>query len=308
MVRMTESARPYLDLQSRYALEAAQIGAAEKLRSQLESLLRPVPIPKMSAPKIIPQSSKTPERLCVLIADYARTLFVAESQLYLNRYAPSQWIVGLSERVIDSSMNIVAEVEETGQSKIIPSSFEHHGLSKGDIRRTLWEEVREMAARIMPPVQILPPPLPPEVQAQMDAPEDDMARALAAMDSPITFTRLSGKQAARYARAGIDLTSGSPLLTMAHAEAQTEHARPSVWAPELPKSRKRIGRSIHSIKAARRMEDYIEAKGLSQTAFAEAVKADQRTLRRFRNSGTVDKSVAQRIAEVMGITLDSLLS
>lgn len=115
-----------------------------------------------------------------------------------------------------------------------------------------------------------------------------------------------GKQADAYARAGIDMASASPLLMEIHNAAQAR--RPNVWAPIPAEPKRRIPRSIHSEAAARRMEAHIQAKGVTQTAFAAAVEADERTLRRFRTSGKVDKSVAQRIANVMGITLDHFLS
>jgi hypothetical protein len=56
------------------------------------------------------------------------------------------------------------------------------------------------------------------------------------------------------------------------------------------------------------MEEYIQKKGITQTAFAISVQADEKTLRRFRKSGRVDKAVAQRIAEAMHISLDDLFS
>lgn len=110
----------------------------------------------------------------------------------------------------------------------------------------------------------------------------------------------------RYANAGIDVASASPLLTKLHSAAQARGA--NAFAPIPAEPKRRIPRSIHSEPAARRMEAYIQAKGMTQTAFAAAVKADERTLRRFRTSGKVDKSVAQRIASAMGITLDHFLS
>jgi hypothetical protein len=121
-----------------------------------------------------------------------------------------------------------------------------------------------------------------------------------------TAAPLSGKQASALALAGIDLASASPLLMELHNAAQAR--RPNVWAPIPAEPKRRIPRSIHSEPAARRMEAHIQAKGMTQTAFAAAVKVDERTLRRFRTSGKVDKSVAQRIADAMGITLDHFLS
>jgi hypothetical protein len=106
---------------------------------------------------------------------------------------------------------------------------------------------------------------------------------------------IPGKLPSAYAASGIDVASGSPLLKMAAASP------PSVWAP-VP--RKRIGRSIHSEKAARRMEAYFQDKCITQTQFSVTVDADIKTLYRFRKTGKVDKSVAKRIANAMGITLE----
>ena len=117
---------------------------------------------------------------------------------------------------------------------------------------------------------------------------------------------LFGKQASVSALAGIDIASASPLLMRAFDAAKT--IRPTVFSPVQAPPRKRISRSIHSEKAARRMETHIQAKGISQTAFAGIVGVDERTLRRFRTSGKVDKAVAQRIAEAMSMAFDDLIS
>lgn len=109
------------------------------------------------------------------------------------------------------------------------------------------------------------------------------------------------KLASTYAASGIDVPSGPPLLKMVVASPNV----PSVWAP-VP--RKRIARSIHSDKAARRMEAYIQDKGITQTQFSVTVDADIKTLYRFRRTGKVDKSVAKRIAEAMGMKLDQFTS
>jgi hypothetical protein len=109
------------------------------------------------------------------------------------------------------------------------------------------------------------------------------------------------KLARAYAASGIDVASGPPLLKMAAASANV----PAVWAP-VP--RKRIGRSIQSERAAQRMEAYIQEKGITQTQFSVAVNADPKTLYRFRRTFRVEKSVAKRIANAMGITLEQLIA
>lgn len=114
--------------------------------------------------------------------------------------------------------------------------------------------------------------------------------------------------ASAYAASGVDIASGSPLLKMVAAASTSSHLQPpnapSVWAPVPPAPRQRIGRSLHSEKAAQRMEAYIQTKGITQTQFSVAVDADPKTLYRFRKTGKVEKSVAIRIANAMGITLE----
>jgi Cro/C1-type helix-turn-helix DNA-binding protein len=116
-----------------------------------------------------------------------------------------------------------------------------------------------------------------------------------------------GRQASDYARAGIDMASASPLMLMAHAAAQ-ESARRGGTAPPLAAPKRRIPRSIHSESAAKKLEDYLNAKGVSQTQFAIRINVDPKTLYRFRTTGNVGKPVAQAIAQAMGITLEEFIS
>jgi hypothetical protein len=113
----------------------------------------------------------------------------------------------------------------------------------------------------------------------------------------------TGRQASLNALAGIDPYSDSPLLKMARAAS----TRPAVFSPVSLAPRQRIGRSIHSESAARRMEKYIEQKGISLTQFCALVNIDPKTIYRFRQTGKVSKSIAATIAVKMGITLDALL-
>jgi hypothetical protein len=118
---------------------------------------------------------------------------------------------------------------------------------------------------------------------------------------------LTGRQAANYARSGIDLNSASPLLMMAIKAAQESG---KVFPPEKQRStltRRRIPRSIYSESAAKRLEDHLNAKGLSQTQFAIEINVDVKTLYRFRKTGRVGKSVAQIIAKAMGKTLEEFI-
>ncbi len=124
---------------------------------------------------------------------------------------------------------------------------------------------------------------------------------------PIPLPKLPHTLTSAYAASGVEITSSSPPLLQAAARVAQLHPPniPSVWAvPPLTAPRKRIGRSIHSEKAARRMEAYFQDKCITQTQFSVTVDADIKTLYRFRKTGKVDKSVAKRIADAMGITLE----
>jgi len=127
-----------------------------------------------------------------------------------------------------------------------------------------------------------PPPLPPKVQEQLD------------------------KQANAYATSGVDIGSASPLLKMAMAQGAQQLFAPVPSQIVVPRPA-RISRSITSPSAARKLEKFISASGLNLAQFAGKAQADERTIRRFRKTGTVDKTVLARIAGVMNTSVEKLL-
>ena len=70
---------------------------------------------------------------------------------------------------------------------------------------------------------------------------------------------------------------------------------------------KRFPASITSPTAARRMEAYMESKGLGQTEFAVRADTTDRTLRAFRKTGKVRRNTFDAIAKAMGTTREALL-
>lgn len=99
----------------------------------------------------------------------------------------------------------------------------------------------------------------------------------------------------------------SPVLAKIREDA-SQSALPNVWAPIPADPKHRIPRSIHSESAAKKLEDYLSAKVISQTQFAIQINVDQKTLYRFRSTGKVGKPTARLIAQGMGITLEELLA
>lgn len=65
--------------------------------------------------------------------------------------------------------------------------------------------------------------------------------------------------------------------------------------------------SIESRSAARKMEAYISKRGMGMTVFANQAGTTDRTLRKFRKTGRLKKSIFADVAETMGETVDSLL-
>lgn len=65
--------------------------------------------------------------------------------------------------------------------------------------------------------------------------------------------------------------------------------------------------TIHSPKAARRMETFLEQRGIGMTEFATKAGTTDRTLRSFRKTGKIRRSILEGIAGAMGTTKEKLL-
>jgi hypothetical protein len=70
---------------------------------------------------------------------------------------------------------------------------------------------------------------------------------------------------------------------------------------------RRLRATVTSLVAARRMEDYMNSKGIGQTEFARKVGTTDRTLRTFRRTGKVRRDIFEAIASAMETTKEALL-
>jgi len=88
-------------------------------------------------------------------------------------------------------------------------------------------------------------------------------------------------------------------------------AKPATSTAEPPKAqptvRQRMSATIHSPSAARKMETYMNARGLDQTEFAIQANTTDKTIRKFRQTGKVKRSILDGIATAMGISKQELL-
>jgi hypothetical protein len=71
---------------------------------------------------------------------------------------------------------------------------------------------------------------------------------------------------------------------------------------------KRYSRTIGTRAAAKRMEKYLERRGISMTDFAGTVGTTDRTLRKFRQTGRINRDTFDAIAKQMGLSRDELLN
>lgn len=76
----------------------------------------------------------------------------------------------------------------------------------------------------------------------------------------------------------------------------------------LPSAPERLSSRVTSLVAAKKLEDYLKAKGMGLTEFATRAQTTDRTLRAFRKTGKVRRDIFENIAQVMGVTKDELLS
>lgn len=101
-----------------------------------------------------------------------------------------------------------------------------------------------------------------------------------------------------------------PRETALSAPIATQQAQAVKDEPthSLARNRKptRLAGTIRSLEAARRMEAFIESSTLNQTQFASHAGTTDRTLREFRRTGKVRRSIFEGIARVMGLTVAEL--
>ena len=137
----------------------------------------------------------------LVLKEYARHHFKLEVTYYPKPIL-KKWLDALRVRIIDRAIDLIAKLEELGQSHGM--SLEHHGVTPKDATNVMWEELdRFIAERLVPPKPQKTAPAPP-----------------IEIGSRTGFQGLTGKQADRYKRAGIDLESPAPIQISALAAAQ----------------------------------------------------------------------------------------
>jgi hypothetical protein len=84
-------------------------------------------------------------------------------------------------------------------------------------------------------------------------------------------------------------------------------ATPQV-SESAPPVRQRMSATIHAPSAAQKMKAYMNTKGLNQTEFAIQAGTTDKTIRKFRQTGKVKRSILDGIASAMGVSRQELLN
>ncbi len=96
------------------------------------------------------------------------------------------------------------------------------------------------------------------------------------------------------------------LKSSANLSSASAPSRPN--KPLEEQKSKRMPSTITSLIAARKVEAYIQQKGMGLTEFATRAGTTDRTLRTFRKTGKIRRSLFDGIVKAMGTTRESLLS
>jgi hypothetical protein len=81
-------------------------------------------------------------------------------------------------------------------------------------------------------------------------------------------------------------------------------ARP---ADSRPPEKKRFSGTVTSLSAARKLEAFVESKGMGFTEFSIQAGTTDRTIREFRRTGKVRRDIFRNIAKAMGLKAEELM-
>jgi lambda repressor-like predicted transcriptional regulator len=182
---MVNADRPDFPLTDRHDIERAIAHVDTNYWEQLSAMLVN-PSESQGASKG-PKLQK-PQQLSLILHDYAQSLFYVEASKFPKPHPKlKRWLAKLAERTRQHVMKRLSEVESSRRWH----SLSFHGLSFTEARKVIRDAVREMHQKFSP------------------------NEGISTMPNEAEYYSLVGKQAAAYAAAGVDITSGSPLLMMA---------------------------------------------------------------------------------------------
>jgi len=103
-------------------------------------------------------------------------------------------------------------------------------------------------------------------------------------------------------------TTSQPASPKIKSSSPFTAARPQQPQPVKVEKPLRMPATVHSSSAAEKMVKFMDSKGFGQTEFAIQANTTDKTIRKFRQTGTIKRSILADIAKAMGTTKEDLLS
>ncbi|HTV83082.1 MAG TPA: hypothetical protein VME18_10560 [Acidobacteriaceae bacterium] len=112
-----------------------------------------------------PPAPKEPAAFKWVAGEYARNLFIAESERYPESPDLQMWLESLRERTMDRATQLLDKIEDEGAAR--NRSFGHHGVTPDELLEAMGNALDDEIQRRLSRSPILLPPLPPGVTQQM---------------------------------------------------------------------------------------------------------------------------------------------
>ena len=167
---MSDPERPDFSLELASHIEEVQNRADSNLRQQFEHILHNTLFPEVRpAPKV-------PKRILLLLAQYARTLYIGEGHHYPGNLRLREQLEALSKRIVARAMGIVSEAEVRSRQMGMSVFGERHGLTSADMRNAMFDELAtQIKSRLGASNS---PRFSPEETPLADSPRDSLTSSL----------------------------------------------------------------------------------------------------------------------------------
>jgi len=160
---MPKSNRPRFDLNAEAHIEAVQNQADNVLWADLTQWLCSTPTSRHSRSSnpllnaLSPPPAPRPAFLLSRITSYARTLYVAEGDLYEQSAQTETWLRKLAQRIVRRALDTVTAVERHGNQADL--TLKYHGLTDARIRKAVSDVLNDLIdKRMTPALQPINPP------------------------------------------------------------------------------------------------------------------------------------------------------
>jgi hypothetical protein len=151
----------------------------------------------------LPPAPLRPKALRMTIIEYARSLYLAEGNLYQDGPQIRMWLEHLAARIVERIMQAVEQLEDAGKERHV--SLKHHGFTYEQMHDGAVKELVSLISnRLTPAPPADRPPMAPQVRAQMEAKPQSESHAAPTVKKPRVSSQIKSESAARKVQAFMD--------------------------------------------------------------------------------------------------------